>query len=199
MDLTAADYAEMLRRLLPPGAIWQADPGSVQEGVLAAWAAELARVDGRVADLLRESLPETADEMLGEWEAEFGLPEPCDTRTGLSADERRARLAAKAYGRLAQGRARWEALAAQYGAAIEMEQFQPSEVGSLATDFELMPANARYGWRITILGPPTALVEPELDAEVPFPLGDFERSPFECAARQRNPAHMVLIVGYTVI
>lgn len=72
-SLPAAAYARMLTALLPPGRLWRLIGDSVLGKVLLAIADELARVDNRAHDLLRESDPTTAIELLPEYEAELGL------------------------------------------------------------------------------------------------------------------------------
>jgi hypothetical protein len=74
VGLTAAAYARMLGALLPPGRLWRR-VGSVLEDLLLASADELARLDARVDDLLDETDPSTADELLPEYERELDLDE----------------------------------------------------------------------------------------------------------------------------
>lgn len=199
MDLSAADYAHLLRLLLPRGAIWQAKPGSVQAAILEAFAQEFARVDGRVTDLLAESLPETTVELLDQWEAEFGLPESCDTREGLSIAERQARLAAKVYYRAIRGAQRWHALAASYGATVELATYQPTVAGSAVAGDTLVGHRGRFQWLVIVLTPAVVSTDipPVGELVAGDALGTYPKLPVECAFRQRNPAHMTLSVGYT--
>lgn len=88
LSLTADAYARMLRALLPPGRAWREGWEGVLAGALRAAADELARVSARAADLLRESDPRQADELLSDFEADLGL-----ATTG-TVDERRARVVA---------------------------------------------------------------------------------------------------------
>lgn len=74
---TAADYAAMLRKLLPRGAIWTASPESNLARLLAAFGAELARLEGDAQRLLRELDPQQTLEALEDWEEELGLPDEC--------------------------------------------------------------------------------------------------------------------------
>ena len=74
---TAADYAAMLRKLLPRGVIWTASPESNLARLLAAFGAELARLEGDVQRLLRELDPQQTLEALEDWEEELGLPDEC--------------------------------------------------------------------------------------------------------------------------
>lgn len=82
--------AGMLAQLLPPGRLWRLTPGSLLAKVLLASADEIDRVDARVADLLDEADPSTADEMLPEYERELGITAPAAT-----IEERRANVVAR--------------------------------------------------------------------------------------------------------
>jgi uncharacterized protein YmfQ (DUF2313 family) len=66
MDATA--YCRQLKLLLPRGRVWVLDEGAELPNLLLAISDELARVDGRAAQLLRERDPRTADETLEDWE-----------------------------------------------------------------------------------------------------------------------------------
>lgn len=83
----ADSYARQMKALLPPGRLWRM-VASVLADFFLACAQELERIDARVQDLLREGDPRTTDELLPEWEKEYGL-----TASG-SIDERRARVIA---------------------------------------------------------------------------------------------------------
>lgn len=78
----------MLRQLLPPSKLWRTDDDSILSGILLASGDELVRVSDRAQDLLIESDPRTADELLPEFERELGL-----VAEGTK-EERRARVVA---------------------------------------------------------------------------------------------------------
>lgn len=85
---TADDYAGMLTALLPPGGLWRFF-GSVLSKVLLGSADEIARVDDRVADMLNEADPSTANELLPEYERELGIA------AAPTIEERRANVVAR--------------------------------------------------------------------------------------------------------
>ena len=89
MGLTALAYARMMKALLPPGRLWRLEPDSVLSQVLLGAADELLRIEGRGADLIEESDPQTADELLPDFERVLGL-----SSDGTLA-ERRARVVSK--------------------------------------------------------------------------------------------------------
>jgi len=84
--MTAAQYAAALAALLPPGKAWRTN--GVLSLLLLAAGDEMARVDARGEDLLREADPRTADEILPDFERVLGLP-----GTG-TLEDRRGRVVA---------------------------------------------------------------------------------------------------------
>jgi hypothetical protein len=83
----------MLVALLPRGRLWRLQSGSVTSLLFDACADELERLDERTADMLAESDPSNADELLPEYERELALS-PVGT-----TDERRARVVARTIAR----------------------------------------------------------------------------------------------------
>jgi hypothetical protein len=77
----------MMAALLPPGKLWNL-LSSTLANLLLGCADELARLHGRVNDLLNEMDPATADELLPDYEAELALV------PAATIDERRANIVA---------------------------------------------------------------------------------------------------------
>ncbi|NHO43360.1 DUF2313 domain-containing protein, partial [Acetobacter fabarum] len=63
--------------LLPTGPIWPRGEGSVLYKISGAWAASFARSSDRAGNLLVDAFPTSTTELLPEWEATLGLPDPC--------------------------------------------------------------------------------------------------------------------------
>lgn len=85
---SAEAYADMFMSLLPPGKLWRW-AGSLLRDLLLACGDGFVRFDARVADLLNESDPTTALELLPEYERELKLD------PAASTDERQARIVAR--------------------------------------------------------------------------------------------------------
>lgn len=85
-------YGRALQNLLPPGPAWPVGEDTTWFAFLEGLSEELVRVETRGLDLLEESLPLTADELLPEWEADYGLPSACNPEPA-DDDERREILA----------------------------------------------------------------------------------------------------------
>lgn len=73
MGLAAAAYQRMMIALLPPGRLWRLVGESFLASLMLGCADEFARLDARAQDLLDESVPTDADELLPEYEAELEL------------------------------------------------------------------------------------------------------------------------------
>lgn len=79
----AENYARALKALLPRGRLWRLDPDGTISRILLANGDEMARVDGRVFDVIEEADPRTTDELLPDFERVYGL-----AGTGTEAQRR---------------------------------------------------------------------------------------------------------------
>lgn len=90
---SAEEYASQLGQLLPPGAAWTREDGTVLAALITAMAQEPARVDAFAHELLTELDPPQALQLLERWEALCGLPDQCSQPTETIAERRVAVLA----------------------------------------------------------------------------------------------------------
>ena len=88
MSADAYAYARSLKALLPPSRFWRLGPDSFLSRVFLACGDELVRIAARAQDLLRESDPRQADELLPDFERVLELP------SDGTIEERRARVVA---------------------------------------------------------------------------------------------------------
>lgn len=95
MAQSAQAYARQLKRLLPPGRLWDLLPDSILSLTLLGIGDELNRVEARGEDLIEETDPRTADETLSEWETMLGLPDEDVTAIPGTTAERRVAITAK--------------------------------------------------------------------------------------------------------
>lgn len=93
-DLTEADFLVALQNYLPPGPAWSRDPSVKLTAYLRSIAASYARSHHRQRQLLTDAFPLTTEELLPEWEATCGLPDPCLGPEPL-VSTRRAQLIAR--------------------------------------------------------------------------------------------------------
>jgi uncharacterized protein YmfQ (DUF2313 family) len=152
VGLTAAAYVRSLKQLLPRGAVWLLETGSVISNALAGAADELVRVDDRGDDLIEESDPRTATETIAEWEEMLGLPDEFVTAISADIAIRRTAVAQKYASRGGQDNAFFVQLALLCGYTATFSNYyaELSVSGVLEAGDELMGLTAAYSMLVTV-------------------------------------------------
>lgn len=199
MSRSSEDYLSQLQALLPPGAAWTRDPDATLTHLLSAFADELARVDGRAGDLVRETDPRDALELLEDWLRAFGLPDDCTPADAFDTlAEQRAALVARV---TATGGATAQYLidiAAELGFEITITEVKPGLFGEADFGAEFIPGDAIFTFEVN--APATSIVEPEFGNSVfGEPFGEVaENTALECVIRRAAPAHTIPYFIYAV-
>lgn len=146
---SVADYAQALRSLMPRGRVWQEDPGSVQGRVLTALAQALERSDAAAVALIADAFPASTLDLLPEWEASMGLPDPC---AGPSAtiEQRRAQVVARFVAGGGMSAPRYIAFAADLGFTITIQTYAPFRVSLDHVGQGLASRDWSFAWGVTI-------------------------------------------------
>jgi uncharacterized protein YmfQ (DUF2313 family) len=126
--LTQQDYANVLSKLSPKGRAWPADPGSVVQQTLASLAPTPYRAFEHAANLLIDAFPPTTVELLPEWQATLGLPDPCAGDSPTLAQEQ-AQVVARFTAGGGQSIDYFVSFAETLGYDITITQFVPSRFG----------------------------------------------------------------------
>ncbi|WP_244933763.1 putative phage tail protein [Pandoraea apista] len=79
---------------MPRGAVWPRDPDALQTKVIRGLSSIYAQNTARANNLLIDSFPGTAFELLPEWEKTLGLPDPC-AGVAPTIEARRAQVVAR--------------------------------------------------------------------------------------------------------
>ncbi|MQX36807.1 YmfQ family protein [Roseospira navarrensis] len=207
MARDAAAYRRVLAGLLPRGAAWRRDPGSVLGRLLEALGAPLARADARADALVDEADPRTTWEMLADWERVCGLPDTCSRAAGTpTLEERRAAVVQRLTARGGQSRAFFLGIAEALGYAITIEEWRPFQVGLSGVGPsvdpgmlgpQLGPPQIRFVWRVTVLEPRVTRFHVGTSQCGVDQLTAIRRAEdLECQFRRRAPAHTHLIFRY---
>jgi uncharacterized protein YmfQ (DUF2313 family) len=205
---TGSDYTRALLALLPKGQAWTRDVGSTLVRTLSGLAEYWGFVDGRAADLLEiETDPRYTQEMLVDWERNFGLPDPC-FHEGQSVAERQAFLVFWMTLLGGQSKDWFFYIAGLLGYTITITEYSPwmfgvSEVG-LTDDgtgywrWEIGPPEMRFYWTVTV--PATSLKwwqfnVAEFGVDPHLRIGS--ATDLECLFNRYKPAHTEVIFNYT--
>ena len=152
----AADYGNAARALLPRGRVWPSDHDAVQSRLLGAVGQTFERSDEAGSALLDNSLPGDNGDLLGEWEASLGLPDPCagpNPTEQQRANQVRARFIAGG----GQSRPRYIDYATTLGFAIQIVNYAPFRAGR-STCGNPCASNAwTFVWGVRVLADATGL------------------------------------------
>lgn len=191
-------YRAQLQALLPPGdLVWPRRADTELGRLLTALAEGLAEADARAKQLLEESLPDSALEMLPDWERVVGLPDACSTELANTIAERRMNVVAKLTMRGGASKAWFIAFAAKLGYVIEIDEFRPFIAGLSRCGDRLDGDHVvRHTWRVRVQGPrytPFRIGASQCGDR----LGKITRAEdLECRMKRANQAHKNLIVAY---
>lgn len=191
------DYQAQLFALQPPGHALPEEPASVWGRLLDALAQEFAREEQRGEDLVCESDPREATELLLDWERVCGLPGDCPIAWDSTLQARRAAVVAQLTGAGGQRAAWFESLAALLGLSISITEYRPFLAGLSRCGDRLGGGHdVRFVWSVSVRG--QRVTRFRCGASVPGErlLALARREDLECLLRLYAPAHTILIVGY---
>lgn len=192
MGLTAANYADQLQALLPPGKAYDFEADSILAGLLLGMADELARVDAAGLALIEESDPRSTSALFSEWENDYGLPDLCSGEVpDLAA--RRGLLLEKINRLGAQMPEYFVQLAALLGYTITVTELKPFTVRSAVND-PLYPQSVRYVWRVT--SELHTVHRWTVRSPVTDPLSSWGNEILECVINRAKPAHTHVQFSY---
>ena len=194
MTYSQDDYLRALQGLLPRGEVWPRDPDATLTQILRAIAASPARLDARASALLVDAFPATSAELLPEWEASLGLPDPC-TGPLSTVQQRRAAVVARLTSRGGASIAYFVGVAAALGYTITVEEFAPAIADGLVADGPVNGEDWAYAWLVR--APQTTVTEFAADESfADEPLSTWGNLSLECVLNRIRPAHTILIFAY---
>lgn len=182
MGLSATDYRRQLQQLLPQGAAWPREPEAVLTALLDGLAAELARADAYLVELVDQMLPDTTTDLLAEWEAITGLPGACSDEVRTTPEARRTDIMGKLAASGGASRAYFIQIAATYGVEVSIQEFHPFRTGIATAGDALWNGDWPFTWRVRVPGLSDA---------------DGSRVVLECLFASIKPAHTIVIFDYT--
>jgi uncharacterized protein YmfQ (DUF2313 family) len=194
-------YSAQLRALLPKGRAWLAAPGSVAAALLEAAGAGMARIDARTSDLIAETSPLTAIELLPDWELMAGLPDSC-LAIAEPLRDRQLAVSRKLAGEGGQSSAFLIGLAAQIGIQARISEFAPFTTES-TVDGPIYDDDWSFAFEFEVLadsgvGSGDAYIEGWLTTEsgVDEYLRTFGLDSLECLINRAKPAHTIALFIY---
>lgn len=187
---SADDFRKAILQLMPQGPAWSRAPDSLTSLLASAWAAGFARNTVRAENLLTDAFPSTTAELLPEWEASLGLPDPC-AGEGATLGQRRSQVVARLSDNGGSSVAYFTAFAAALGYAIAVTEYAPSRSGVMASGQPLLNEAWANCWLVAGPGVTEVLAQSGLFASGEA-LMTWSNGPLKCEIEARNPAHLIL-------
>jgi uncharacterized protein YmfQ (DUF2313 family) len=172
------DYLAGTLRLLPRGRAWPRDPDTVLARLVAAITGAFQRADAAACALLKDAFPATAVNLLPEWEASLGLPDPCLGPAPTIA-ARQGQVVARLTNTGGQSVPFFVAYALALGFVITITEF----TGSVTL------ANT---WRVNVFGVSTEHFEAGSFAGDYLSVVSSAADVLECEFKRLKPAHTIL-------
>jgi len=191
---TVADYAAALAGLLPTGRVWPRAAASVEQQAMAALAPTPQRAAASAQGLMTDAFPPTAVELLPEWEATLGLPDPCagpDPTVAL----RQAQVAARFSAGGGQSIDYFISFAKTLGYAITVEQFAPFAAGRGRAGTPLYGAAWAFAWQVNAPQFSISFFAAG-SGSAGEPLASWGNTVLQCELRRLSPAQTTVIFNY---
>lgn len=191
---TAAQYRDLLARLLPPGPVWILASGFDLDGILLAIGDALTRVHNRALGLLDDADPRTVSaDLIGDWERVLGLP--CDC-VGIPATlaERRALVWARWISKGGQNAAYFIQLAAALGLTITIDEPLTPFVAGDPAGKAIWGNGWVFGWIVHCVNGP--IVEFRAGSRCGYRLLDARQVALECTIGPLAPSHTIPVYSY---
>lgn len=191
----ASDFLRALQALMPRGRAWPREPDAVMTQVLTGLVQAYARHTARSNYLLVDAFPATAVELLPEWEATLGLPDPCAGPAPTVA-ARQAQVVARLTNSGGQSSQYFIEYAARLGYTITITEFAPARVGVSRVGQPLNGRDWAFAWQIN--APLNTITRSRAGiARAGEPLAAWGNAVLECEIQEIVPAHTIPIFAYS--
>jgi uncharacterized protein YmfQ (DUF2313 family) len=147
IEVDTPQFAQLLSNLSPTGDLWSTETDTVRMQWLAAFAATFQRLNDRANFLVVDAFPATTEELLPEWEASLGLPDPCSGPDPTIA-ERQAHVVARLTQSNGPSIPSLTAFAAALGYTITITEFAPARSGLLRAGQPLYGTAWAFAWQV---------------------------------------------------
>lgn len=193
--LALPDFVQAAQALLPRGRAWPRDAEYQLTGLVTAMVGRMAAAHAASADLSEvESDPRQTNQLLPDWEASFGLPDPC-TPANPSIQQRRAALVARIASQGGQSPAYYIQVAASLGYSITITEFATAQFGVTGFGGAFYSDAWANAWQVN--APSMTIQYAAFGASVfGDPFATFNSTQLGCVLERIKPAHTDLILNF---
>ena len=190
-------YRDQLHALLPRGAAWPREDGTVLDALLDACAVSYAALDNRAVSLLDDVRPDTTVNLLADFERVLALPDDCTPAT-VTFGERRRAVVDKTTVRAGMATADYLAVASVFGYldANLLEAHSGAAAAAAGThSLDVTNGKWRFVWWLILGGDAPQIDYKDCLSGVDEPLAESASvAEITCRVKQLAPAHTYPIV-----
>lgn len=192
---SSTDFQVALQGLLPRGRAWSTEQGSIQAKTVGCLAPSVARNAAAAVALISNAFPATVVDMLQEWQATLGLPDPCAGVAPTLVQARR-QIVARLTNSGGQSAPYFIGLAAQLGYTITITNDAPFRCGQSRAGQHLGGSDWFFIWTVHA---PSNTTQPFLAGQSTAgePLGSTGNAVLQCELQESAPAHGILQFQYS--
>lgn len=191
---TSADFHGALQNLMPPGRAWSKESGSVQDRTLACFAPSFQRSAADALALIADAFPATALDLIPEWQATLGLPDPC-AGPDPTLIQQRQQIVARLTNSGGQSAPYFVAFALALGYVVTVTNDAPFRAGQNTAGDHVGSFDRFFTWA---LHAPLNTVTPFLAGQSTAgePLNSWGNDVLQCELDAVSPAHSILQFEY---
>lgn len=186
----ASDFLTALQNLMPRGRAWPRDATAIMAQAMSGFAPTWARHTARDNYLLVDAFPATAVELLPEWEAALGLPDPC-AGEAPTLQGRQAQVVARFAGSGGQSVPYFIGYANTLGYTVTITEFTPFRMGQQRMGSQLGSQDWAFTWAVN--APLNTLTSFRMGiSAMGEPLESWGNAVLQCELAEIHPAHTIL-------
>lgn len=190
----ASDFLSAIHALMPRGLAWPKDPLSVMGQVMSGLSQVWQRHTEQNNNLLIDAFPSTSVQLLSNWEAALGLPDPC-AGASPTLQGRQAQVVARFAGSGGQSVPYATQYAATLGYTITVTEFTPFRMGQQRMGCQLGLQEWAFTWQINAPLNTITYFRMGLSA-MGEPLASWGNAVLQCELNEIKPAHTFLNFAY---
>lgn len=191
---TDDEFLAALQRLMPRGPVWPRGMDAGQTKTLAGLVPVYTRGTADANQILKEAFPGTAIQLLPEWEATLGLPDPC-AGAAPTIEQRQLQVLAKFIGAGSANPSYYIALAALLGYTITITEFSPFRFGD-PMGKPIMGEDWAHAWMVN--APEFTITKFRFGiSKFGDPFATWGNTVLQCQLEEQAQSHTILIFNYS--
>lgn len=192
--ITKEQYAQAFIQLMPLGLLFEIDDSTQLYKLILAICANYEIFDAYCDNFLQEIYPDTTQQLLTDWEAEYGLPDEC-SQPDDTTETRRKLLLAKYNALGGQTAAYYIKLALYLGYVITITEFTTFRTNINKTNDVLYGEAWKWVWQVNCTSTTGIYFRTNLST-TNEKLIDFGNERLICFLEKYKPAHTHLIFNF---